>query len=158
MTTVGKASYDLLLKQPESHDPIEIQRSMQEEYFSNLMECLKVNKKHFIHQLFIVVITKNERLMPNVFRNYFYARQSCPTPDYDQTVYRYDYKDDTLEYVWTIPSRDASIHLRMHALEVVDEEKQLLKFVLEFADGTLFKVAKHYNNEVEDSSFLNKGT
>lgn len=145
--TVGKHAYDLLLKQPETNDPIELQRAMQEEYFSYLMECIDANKKFYPGPFFVVVLTKNERLMPNVFRNYFYARQSCPTPDYDQTVFRFTPKDDVLEYMWTIPSRDASIHLKMHALEVAEEEKDLLKYVLEFADGTLFKLALHYNNE-----------
>lgn len=152
--TVGKISSDLLQKTPESRDPIELQRSMQEEYFSNLLECIETNQNKYDNHFFVVVITKNERLMPNVFRNYFYARKTCPTPDYDQTVWRYDKLTDELEYLWTIPSRDTSIHLKMHALEVAQEEKELLRFVLEFSDGTLFKVAKYYNNEEDDSPLL----
>jgi hypothetical protein len=152
--TVGKISSDLLAKEPESRDPIELQQSMQENYFSNLLECISNNQNNYQKHFFIVVITKNERLMPNVFRNYFYARKTCPTPDYDQTVWRYDKSSDELEYLWTIPSRDTAIHLKMHALEVAQDEKELLRFVLEFADGTLFKVAKHYNNEEADSPLL----
>lgn len=152
--TVGKYSYDLLQKNPESNDPIELQRSMQEEYFAYLLDCINVNRNIYEKAFFVVVVTKNEKLMPNVFRNYFYARKSCPTPDYDQTVWRYDISADELEYLWTIPSRDTCYHLKMNALEVVKEEKELLKFVLEFSDGTLFKVAKYYNNEQPDSPLL----
>jgi hypothetical protein len=120
---------------------------MQEDYLNNLIECVNENKKHYPSSFFVVVLTKNERLMPNVFRNYFYARFSCPTPDYDQSVFRYNKQEERIEYLWTIPSRDASLHLKTHALEVVSEEKELLKFVLEFADGTLFKKAQQYNKE-----------
>lgn len=145
--TVGKESYDLLLKEPETRDPIELEKYMQQEYFEYLIECIESNRSHYPGPFFIVVLTKNERLMPNVFRNYFFARSSCPTPDYDQTVFRYDQKEDMLEYIWTLPSRDACIHLKEHALEVTQDERVLLKFILDFADGTLYKVAKHYNNE-----------
>lgn len=152
--TVGKISSDLAQKEPESRDPIELERSMQKEYYKYLVDCIEVNKSRYTDQFFIVVITKNERLMPNVFRNYFYARKSCPTPDYDQTVWRYDNKADELEYLWTIPSRESCKHLKLNAIYVPKEERQLLQFVLEFADGTLFKVAKYYNNEQPDSPLL----
>ena len=152
--TVGKISSELLQKKPDSQDPIELERSMQEEYFSNLLETVYNNKKHYKTHFFIVIVTKNERLMPNVFRNYFYARASCPTPDYDQTVWRYDVKDDALEYISTIPTKEACLYLKANALQVVQEERDLLKFVLEFSDGTLFKVAKYYNNEEIDSPLL----
>lgn len=152
--TVGKISSELIQKEPESRDPIELERSMQQEYFSNLLECIATNQNKYQKHFFIVVITKNERLMPNVFRNYFYARKTCPTPDYDQTVWRYDKSSDELEYLWTIPGRDACIHLKLNALQVSKEERDLLKYVLEFSDGTLFKVAKYYNNEEADSPLL----
>lgn len=154
--TVGKIARDLMEKKPESRDPIEIQKAMQEEYLKELINCVEAHKNVFPSDFFIVVITKNEKLMPNVFRNYFYARQSCPTPDYDQSVFVYKRADDAIEYIWTIPSKDACHHLKDNALLVVPEERPLLKFVLEFADGTLYKLCKKLNNEEEQSPLIVK--
>ena len=145
--TVGKISSDLLQKTPDSRDPIEIQRAMQENYINSLMECVQTHTKKFSKDFFIVVITKNEKLMPNVFRNYFAARLTCPTPDYDQTVWRYSRQHEHLEYIWTIPSKDACIHLKNNALLVSPEEQGILDFVLKFSDGTLYKFAKQLNGE-----------
>lgn len=145
--TVGRISYDLLQKSPESRDPIELERAMQEDYLKHLLECCETHKNIFTDTFFIVIITKNEKLMPNVFRNYFSARISCPTPDYDQTVFAYDRQNDRLQYIWTIPSKDACLHLLSHKDEVVSEEKQLLNFIIQYADGTLFELSKKYNGE-----------
>lgn len=155
MSTVGKISSELLKKSPESRDPIEIQREVQKTYMKDLLECIDINKSKYINDdFFIVVITKNEKLMPNVFRNFFFARKTCPTPDYDQTVFKYHKQTQIIEYIWTIPSRDASFYLKDNALQVVPEERPILNFVLQFADGTLFKLAKKLNGEKEDSPLL----
>lgn len=145
--TLGKVSTDLLQKTPESTDPIELQRTMQKNVLPELLSRVEQDKKRYPGSFFIVILTKNERLMPNVFRNYFFTRFSCPTPDYDQTVYFYDHTVDILRYLWTLPSRDACAYLKMHALEVSPEERHLLQFVLEDADGTLLKLAKQLNKE-----------
>jgi len=146
--TVGKISSELSQKTPESRNPVELQRGMQKEYLDELIDCVKTHDKIFDTDFFIVVITKNEKLMPNVFRNYFVARLSCPTPDYDQTVFRYHKKDQNLEYIWTVPCKDACIYLKNNALQVEQEEKSALNFVLQFSDGTLFKKAQTFNGEI----------
>ena len=154
--TVGAISSRLIQQAPQTTDPIELQRSMQEEYIKNLCECVDKHKNTFFGDFFIIVITKNERLMPNVFRNYFTARQTCPTPDYDQTVFRYNRQAEQIEFIWVIPSQDASHHLKINAHLVAKEEQDLLKFVLAFADGSLYKIAKKFNGEKEDSIILER--
>lgn len=152
--TVGKVASELMAKAPESSDPIEIERSMQGEYIDELIKCINDNKNIMNGNFFIVVLTKNEKLMPNVFRNYFYARHTCPTPNYDQSVYMYDAKDEVLSYLWTLPGRDVAHHLKDNALKVHPDERQLLDFVLQFADGSLFRRAKKLNGEEDTSSLL----
>lgn len=154
--TVGKIASDLLKKQPDSLSPIENMREQLTDYEKNLFECVDRYKNILPFNFFVVVITKKEPLMPNVLRNYFYARISCPTPDYDQTVYQYLHKDEALNFLWVIPSRDTCLILKENALRVVPEERQLLDFVLSFSDGSLFKLAKKLNGEVEDSPRLEK--
>ena len=152
--TLGEQAVPLLQKEPESRDPIELQREMQRDYLDDLKKCITDFKKTHRGDFFVVVITKNEKLLPNVFRNYFFARISCPTPDYDQSVYHYKHDIECAEYVWTIPSRDACMYLRHNCQVVAPEERQLLQFVMDFSDGSLFKLSKKLNREVADSPLL----
>lgn len=152
--TVGKVAYDVLSKTQAPVSPIDVEREAHKDYERNIFDCVSRGKRDYYNDFFVVVITKKERLMENVIRHYFFCRQSCPTPDYDQAVYRYSRKDDKIDFLWVIPSKDTCLYLKQHAAEVVPEEWSLLDFVLKFADGTLFKLSKHLNNEMEDSPLL----
>lgn len=155
--TVGKLSSDLIIKVPDTLNPVEQMGENLSEYEQNIWDCVERCKKAYPGSFYVIVITKNEKLMPNVFRNYFYGRLSAPTPDYDQTLYRYDHKEGKVGFVWVIPSKDACIYLKSNALYVEESERGLLKYVLEFADGTLFKLAKKMNGEKEESILLEDG-
>jgi hypothetical protein len=152
--TVGKISRDLSLKTPDSKDPIALQQEMTQDYIKNLEEVALEFRKNHQGDFFVVGITKKEPLMQNVIRNYFAARQSCPSPDYDQAVYRYSAADEAIEFLWVIPSRDTCFMFKNNVLSIVPEERGLLQNVLDFADGTLFRRAKMYNNEQIDSPLL----
>lgn len=152
--TVGKLSSELLKQESPTSSPIELEREMHTEYDKNISECIDSGKKQYHHNFYVVVITKRERLMPNVFRNYFFARETCPSPDWDQAVYRYTRSVDSVEFLWVVPSKQTCEHLKEHALEVPPEEKELLNFVLDFSDGTLLRRAKKLNKEKEDSPLL----
>jgi hypothetical protein len=146
--TIGSYVYDLLQKEPETRDPIELEREMQREYLEELISCVQRSKKDFKGDFFVVVLTKNERVFRNrVLRNIFFPRHSCPTPNYDQSVFKYNSADECLEYIWTIPSQDSCHHLLNNKHLVVKEEQELLRFVLDFADGTLMKRCMELNNE-----------
>lgn len=146
--TVGKISSELLKKTAVTNDPIEIERAMHEGYVKNILECINDAPNSYGDAYFIVVITKKEPLMPNVLRNYFLARKSCPTPDYDQAVYLYNKILEELTFLWVIPSKDACLYLKDNALSVSEEEKPLLRFVLDFADGTLYKLSKSFEESL----------
>lgn len=85
--------------------------------------------------------------MDNVIRNYFTGRLSCPSPEYDQVVYKYHAKEHNLEFLWVVPSKDTCQFLVENALVIERDQKDLLKFVLEFNDGTLLRKAKEFNGE-----------
>ena len=145
--TVGKVAVDLMSQPQEALSPIELEREMQSEYMKHLMDCIDAHYEIFPGDFFIQVITKNEKLLPNVFRNYFAARRTCPTPDYDQSVYKYNRFKGTVEYIWTVPSKDSCYHLLQNYNEVAPEERQLLTFVAMFASGELAKVCLKQNGE-----------
>lgn len=148
--TVGAQYLAEATKEADSRDPIELQREMQSKYVENLLECTKNFRKTFDKQdFYVIVLTKRERLMEKLFRLYYTARHSCPTPEYDQSVYKFSYKDEHLSFLWTIPDKETCYHLRDNAIMVHPDEKQLLRFVLDFMDGTLLKICKNLNNETE---------
>lgn len=152
--TVGQEAIDIFQKGEKESSPIELQREMQREYYQNLIDCALNNRRKYAGRFFIVVLTKNEKLLPNVFRNFFFARDTCPTPDYDQSVFKYDHREEEIHYLWTVPSQDACIHLMNNALLVVPEERQLLQFVQDFESGALYKIAKKFNKEKEKTPNL----
>lgn len=153
--TVGKISLDLLMSDTKpSHTPEEQMQEQLADYEANLIECVKNGKKSFNKDFYVVVLTKKERLMQNVLRNYFFPTLACPTPTWDQTVYKYLYNTDDLTYMWTIPAKDICKDLVENALFVPAEQRQLLQFVLNFNDGTLLKIAKSENGELSDSPFI----
>ncbi len=151
---VGKVAYDLLKKEDKPVKVAELQAAMTEDYMKNLLACVDRYYTKYPGDYYIVVITKKERVMENVLRNYFYGRQSCPTPDYDQTLFRYNREKGAIEYLWTIPSKDACLLYLQNAKSVPPEEQQLLEFVIKFENGTLFKLAKKFNGEAIDSPLL----
>jgi len=149
--TIGALSQELLQKEFDTRDPIELQREMQKKYIDSLIECVEHNKHLHKGDFYIIVITKKEPLMQNVMRNYFFARNSCPTPDYDQSVFRYKSATEELEFLWCIPDRETCFIFLENKDKVVFEETELLQNIIDFNDGSLYKLAKKFNNEVDNS-------
>lgn len=162
--TVGSIASDLQLKTPDSRDPIEIQRATEHEYLANLEWCIKhalkkvdcydikghgeCSKRDALHgDFFVTSLIKKEKLLVNVIRNYFIPTQDCPTPTYDQTLYRYNHKKDQLEFIWVVPDKDTCETFQENKDIIVPAERQLLQFVLDFYDGTLLRKCKKFNKE-----------
>ncbi len=103
---------------------------------------------------FIVSILKKEKLMSNVIRNYFVPTKTCPTPTYDQTVYRYDSKKENLEFIWIVPDRETCLTFKENVKQIVPAEQGLLKFILDYYNGTLLQLAKRFNSEVKHAGIL----
>lgn len=161
--TVGKLVSELSLKTPDSLDPIEIQRATEQEYINELIWCVKhalkketcrdacpahCDERIALHgDFFVEALVKKEKILVNTFRNFFIPRTTCPTPCYDQTVYRYDAQKEEIEFLWVIPDKETCEVFRENKHIIVPEEQALLRNILSFYDGTLFKRAKKYNGE-----------
>lgn len=155
--TIGKISQDLLVKEDGTYTAHELQQVMQEEYEKNIQECIVRCEKMFPPGLdfYIVVATKREKLLTNVIRNYFFGRQSCPTPEYDQTVYCYKATGD-LNFMWVIPSKEACRYIMDHWLDLPPDQHELRDFVRAFEDGSLLRLSKKLNKEQEHSNIIQK--
>lgn len=104
-------------------------------------------KKEYTCSFYVVVLHRKEKLLPNVIRNQFFFRLSCPTPSYLQTVFKYNQKDDELEYLWSLPTKQRCTDMYMNKEFVPIEEYQLLSYVIDFMDGKLDRFAQTLNNE-----------
>ncbi len=155
--TVGKVAYDLLTNGDVNDHSVEEQmREQLGEYEKNVYETALLGKAVYTQDFYIVVLTKKEKLMENVLRHYFFHRSTCPTPDYDQSVYKVHFGSSYIEFLWVIPAKDVCYHLKDNALMVDGKERELLQYVLDFFDDTLMLKAKKLNGEVVLTPFLEK--
>lgn len=161
--TVGEISTDLLLKTSAPLSPIEIQRATENEFLANLQwavnhelketDCTEVCKAACLTRsastkdFYVSVLTKSEKKLANVLRNYFVVTHDCPTPFFDQSVWKYVYKRGDLVYLWTVPNQETALTLKQNRNIVVPSEHQSLQFVLDYYDGTLHRFAKGLNGE-----------
>lgn len=162
--TVGSIASQLSQKAPDSLDPIEIQRATEQEYLDNLIWCVKhaqkkldcssieghdacKNRPAMDGDFYIAALLKKEKLLENVLRNYFVPTLACPTPHFDQTVFRYVASKEDVEFLWVVPDQETCEIFHENKEKIVPEERGLLKFVLEYYNGTLFNLAKKLNGE-----------
>lgn len=152
--TVGKLSVDLLSKADDKHTVGEQMREQLSEYDANLYECFEIGKKRYQSPFYINVITRGDKLLKNVIRHQFLPRQSCPTPELDQCVYQCH--KDWLEpkFIWVLPCKEYAEHMYTNKDMVPLEEFELLRYVLDYFDGTLLKLCKKLNNETENTGQL----
>lgn len=155
--TAGQLSLEAQASDKGQISVIEQQQAMQHDYMKNLFEAVDRGYLEFPGDFYIHVETKREPLLTNVLRNYFITKRDCPTPNYDQSVFRYNRKKGEIEYYWTIPDKEACHHIKANRLLIVNEEQELLKFVLAFDSGELLRICKKLNGEKEDSMLLEKG-
>jgi len=154
--TVGELSLELQQKEPDTRDPIELEREIHKDYEDQILKAVEQGKKDFYGDFFIVVVTKKERLMQNVLRNFFLARETCPSPEYDQTVYHYHRSDEHVEFIWVLPSKDTCKLFKDNVLEIADSEKGLRNFILRDAAGDLLMLSKKLNGEIKDAIVTRK--
>ena len=152
--TVGKLSTLLLGSEPNTHSAHDQMREQLENYQKNFEETLQKGLKLYHGDFYIVILTKKERLMQNVIRNYFLTVSSCPTPTWDQTVHKYNRSNDSLEYLWTVPDKDTCRYFMDNFLEAHPDEWDLRDFVHQFETGKLLDKAKKLNGEMPDSPLL----
>lgn len=152
--TVGQVSSELLQKPSTPVNAIDQGNAMLNDYMKNVIECVASTRKIADGDFYVVVLTKREHLMKNVMRNYYFARFTCPTPNYDQAVFKYNRDNETIDFLWVIPTKDVCLYYLENRTLIPKEEWELLKYVLDFQDGSLMKLAKKLNGEKIDSPIL----
>lgn len=147
--TVGRIQTELAPKSiDDNHSAYEQSLEQLSEYEQNLIDRIEAGKKEYAGDFYIVVITKRERLMDKVLRHYFLARSTCPTPQYDEAVYKYHKKEDRVEFLWVVPDKSTCEDFMMNAVTTSEDEKVLRDFVIKFKSGDLDLVAMKMNGEI----------
>lgn len=149
-TTCGQAALDLYCKVPDTLNVHELTQEQLTEYESNVQWCYNRGKKIYDGQEFyIVVLTKWERILGHkVLHPLFMPRRSCPTPEWDQTVYRCPRDSGEIEYLWTLPDKETYNQYLANPELVHPDEFQLLSFVLKDKNGELLALVKKLNGEI----------
>ena len=148
--TVGAYSYELQQKD-EKINPIELQQAMHEgnesedSYENQVGLAVKRGEELYEGNFFIVVLFKKERLMMNVVRQFFMPRKTCPRPEYDQVVYKYNRLSGELSFVWVIPDKQTCESVPMDILKYPTEQKEFLNYVMDFNAGKLDKLCDEIN-------------
>lgn len=155
--TVGQYSYELQQKPDEKINAIDLQREIHnghtnEDSFENQVRiAVGRGERQFRGDFYVVVLFKKERLLKNVVRQYFFPRESCPTPEYDQVVYRYFRKPEKLEFLWVVPDKNSTLDLSLNRSLLPLDQMQLLKFIDDFNSGALDKLCEKLNSEMSKS-------
>jgi len=146
--TVGQTVYDNLHKQPDVTSLLEIAPDLKGKYWEDLKSIIVDAAKNFRSSFYVEIIFLREKLLQQmVLRSRFFARSSCPTPTYGQHVWRYDFANDELSFLWSLPFKDRAESLKRNPLLLSEDERSMLKLILDFEDGTLESIVRKLNNE-----------
>ena len=134
--TVGKICADLMAKADLKQGVIDTRKEMEKHYIPEIQKCIEAHK-NFTVPYYIVVINRKERLIANVMRQIFTARLTLPTPDYDQTVFKYIPSTGDLIFLWTVPDKNSLHFILKNQNSLPAEQKQLIKFCVLFSQNKL---------------------
>jgi len=155
--TVGKINLDLLPKAlDDTHCAVDQSDEQLKDYESDFLSCWADAKQKFgiDKDFYIVAVFKREKLLTRAMRITFVARKSCPTPHFDEGVYRYTYKDDRINFLWVLPDIEVANYLINNYLMLDPVERQVADFVLKYLDNDLLYTAMKLNNEFPDNEIL----
>lgn len=142
----------------EAAERIEIQQVMEqmvETYPDQLFKCIDRGKEKIKDRDFYVCSAlKREPLTPKVFKQQFFFTIECPRPYVNFTVYKYHRNADNLELLWCIPDRVTVNHYYNNRTLASPGDFQLLKYCIEYKDGTLYRKMQELNKESPDKPSL----
>jgi len=124
----------------ETVDVREKARSQYESFERAVLKSIEDGKKEFPNKDFYVdVIWRINKDGSEEPQQKMVAFQAAPTPHYNQTVYKYHRAAADLELLWTLPTQEDCIEMYHQRDYISVDEWPLLKYVLEYFDGSLFK-------------------
>ena len=136
-------------------DIIEYRRQMEPSILKDIAETAAKAQQNDLYRnkdFYIVMLIKKERI-GQVPRTYIFARRSCPSPIYKQSVWKYRRNSDQLEFLWSIPDSLLYHHIMENLTKYLADKEcsDLAKFVLLMESGELLEWVKKENGEKRDA-------
>jgi len=135
-------------------DVIEYRRAMEHDIIGMVNNAATEAKNHTLYankDFYVVLLILKERFAdtPN-FK--VFARQSCPTPTYKQSVWKYHHHTSTIEFLWCIPDGVLYHHILANPRKYLeDKETNLIaQTVIQMETGQLLTKVKKENGEKID--------
>lgn len=104
------------------------------------------------HDFYVVMMYGPDRVLRQPKRVIF-ARRSCPTPVYKQSVWRYRQNTDSLEFLWSIPDMLRYYDILHNKQKYLDDVSwaDITKTVILMESGELLEWVKKENGEKIDA-------
>jgi len=147
---VGKEAFKRASKtNKETVTVRELSDAMSSNIMPKVMDTAQKYKSSFDGLFYVVVLFKREKLIQKTLKIYYIAKQSCPSPSYEQAVFSFDPKTDELKFLWMIPQKSwvKFMYKNRHLLEVQGDPA--LPDIVDFVESRLCNRAVIMNKESE---------
>ncbi len=149
-----------LLQSPETTQEAKL-RQEELRYLSNSMGDDRMKKLYAVAQetarqdyflnvdFYIVLVPTNERTAQMDPADFYFVRRSCPTPAYNQNVFKYHVSDKSLEFLWSIPRKARYWQLYANRNKYMTDPvmKSRTSFVVMMESGKLLEWVAQENGE-----------
>lgn len=155
MTTIAtvKSNLDQEMHQEEMK---ELSKSFAEQRMRFVYQIAQdsAKKDYFLNRDFYIVLvptnTRDTQMLP---MDLPFVRRSCPSPGYNQNVWKYHHKTGTLEFLWSIPRKAIYYWLYNNRYKYMNDPvlKSRTVFVVSMESGKLLEWVKKENGELPDA-------
>jgi len=116
-------------------------------YESTVLKTIENGKREFYNKDFYVDVVWREQAEAEDVEFVMVAWEACPTPHYNQTVYKYHHLADELELMWTLPNELECLDMYHNRNSIEQSEWPLMKYVMSFYDKSLFMFVNEKEKE-----------
>lgn len=140
-------------------DTREYTQLMSPEIWNNILEAIKDAKtrpQYNNKNIYIQLLHFKEPIQQQLITKTF-ARLSCPTPAYNQSVLRYNHAVGDITFLWTLPNRVLYDDMVKNPRDYRDDPTQRDRAEFVWADytGELMKLVHRENGEKPDAVIYN---
>lgn len=134
---------------------VEYRRTMEPGIIGQLRNAVDKVKNQDLYKnkdFYVVMLITIDRVLGHP-KFVFLARQSCPTPVYKQSVWKYKHSSGEIEFLWSIPDALRYAEILQNQIQYITnpEYSDLARTVILMENGELLKWVKKENGEKEDA-------
>ena len=130
------------------HVPLrDIRDKVEQSIIQQRDKCIADTRRKWKHDFFLIIqyLPKKKGDQKGVQINVA-ALETIPTPTYDTTLFKYNYKKDELELLWSLPAQEYALNLYHNKERAHPDDYPLLAHVVNYFDGTIFKMIAQWEN------------